>query len=415
MKAIYLDCFSGISGNMLLGALIRAGVPENYLCQELQKLPFGHEFRLQAERVSKQGIDACYVHVDLTAEQHDHEDKHSHHHHHHRTMASIRQMIETSSLNQSVKEKSLAIFSVLAEAEGHVHGRPADEVAFHEVGAVDSLVDIIGTAICLDYLGIEAVFASKINTGSGFVQCAHGLMPVPAPAVAELLAAWPVYAAGEAKELTTPTGAAVVKALAKYAPSRPDGFLSAGIAYGAGSWELSHPNVLRLYWGEYEPDQAERPEKPATYCLLETNIDDMNPQLYSYVLDKLLSAGALDAWTESIVMKKGRPAQKLSVLCRYEKRQELAEILFAETTTIGLRVLPLLERPAADRLFVTAATPYGEIACKVSSWRGRVTNISAEYEDCRQLAKANHVPLKKIQQLALAALPFQIGDQKPEI
>ena len=198
MKAIYLDCFSGISGNMLLGAFLQAGVSLAFLASELRKLPWGREFEIVAEPVKKQGIAASYVRVlpvEEAHEHHDHHDDHEHgaHHHVHRTMADIRRMIDASSLSSAVKARSLSIFGVLAEAEGRVHGKPAEEVAFHEVGAVDSIVDIVGTAICLDYLGVEKVFASRVNTGSGFVHCAHGVMPVPAPAVAELLRAWPSY------------------------------------------------------------------------------------------------------------------------------------------------------------------------------------------------------------------------------
>ena len=231
MKAIYLDCFSGISGNMLLGAFLAAGVPEAHLRAELAKLPIGGSYAMKVEPVVKNGIAACYVDVQLP--HHGHHDG-EHGHHEHRTMADIRALIEASSLTEAVKVRSLAIFEVLAEAEGKVHARPADMVTFHEVGAVDSILDIVGAAICLDYLGIERVFASKVNTGSGFVQCAHGLMPVPAPAVAELLLDWPSYHAGAEKELTTPT---------RGLPAQP------GLVLGEPAREL--PGGWRLLWRWY--------------------------------------------------------------------------------------------------------------------------------------------------------------------
>lgn len=300
MKAIYLDCFSGISGNMLLGAFLQAGVPEAYLRAELAKLPLEGSYVMKVEPVMKNGIAACYVDVRLPH----HDGKHGHEH---RTMADIRALIEASALSEVVKARSLAIFQMLAEAEGKVHARPADTVAFHEVGAVDSILDIVGAAICLDYLGIERVFASKVNTGSGFVHCAHGLMPVPAPAVAELLLDWPSYHAGAEKELTTPTGAAFLRSQAAFSESLPDGFRAAGAAYGAGTWDLAIPNVLRLYIGQL--DEAAENGQGTDFLVLETNIDDMSPQVYGYLYERLFTVGALDVWTTPIVMKKTRPAR----------------------------------------------------------------------------------------------------------
>lgn len=278
MKAIYLDCFSGISGNMLLGAFLQAGVPEAYLRAELAKLPLEGSYVMKVEPVMKNGIAACYVDVRLPHHDDHHDGEHGHEH---RTMADIRALIEASALSEAVKARSLAIFQTLAEAEGKVHARPADTVAFHEVGAVDSILDIVGAAICLDYLGIERVFASKVNTGSGFVHCAHGLMPVPAPAVAELLLDWPSYHAGAEKELTTPTGAAFLRSQAAFSESLPEGFRAAGAAYGAGTWDLAIPNVLRLYIGQLE--EAAENGQGTDFLVLETNIDDMSPQVYGYL------------------------------------------------------------------------------------------------------------------------------------
>ncbi|XOQ26713.1 MAG: Pyridinium-3,5-bisthiocarboxylic acid mononucleotide nickel insertion protein [Mitsuokella multacida] len=421
MKAIYLDCFAGISGNMLLGAFLQAGVPQEYLRAELEKLPLGDSYVMKVENVSKNGIQAVYVDVELKTaghkhehEYHEHNEAHEHcghhghdgHTHEHRTFAVIRQMIEASELSETVKQKSLEIFTVLAEAEGKVHGRPPAEVAFHEVGAVDSILDIVGTAICLDYLGIERVFASKVNTGSGFVQCAHGLMPVPAPAVAELLLGWPIYHAGEAKELTTPTGAAVLKSQAVFFESLPENFQAERVAYGAGTWELSIPNVLRLYLGTMEPQekQEERADGVEDFFVLETNIDDMSPQIYGYLYDRLFAAGAADVWTAPIFMKKQRPAQKLSVLCRAERKAACVDILMRETTSLGLRVMPVAERPEAQRKMVTVTTPYGEVRCKLAFWQGELVNAKPEYEDCCRLARTANTALKRVEEAAKLAL-----------
>mgnify|MGYP002521561709 CR=1 FL=1 len=411
MKAIYLDCFAGISGNMLLGAFLQAGVPESYLRGELRKLPLGHTYDMKIQTVRKNGIDAVYVDVELLQEDghhavhehHDHHETHDHHEHHHehRTMAVIRQLLMDSALKGTVKAKSLAIFEKLAKAEGKVHGRPADEVAFHEVGAVDSIIDIVGTAVCLDYLGIERVFASQVNTGSGFVNCAHGLMPVPAPAVAELLLGWPMYHAGDAKELTTPTGAAVLRSQAEYAENLPQDFTAERIAYGAGTWALEIPNVLRVYLGDFK-EEAKQSEPD--FFQLETNIDDMNPQFYGYLYEKLLAAGALDVWTAPIFMKKSRPAQKLSVLCRAAEKSVCTDILMRETTSIGLRVIALAERPEAERRFEQVTTPYGPVSCKLAYWQGKLVNIKPEYEDCCHLARTKNVPLKMVEQAARMAV-----------
>ena len=402
MKAIYLDCFSGISGNMLLGAFLAAGVPEAHLRAELAKLPIEGSYAMKVEPVVKNGIAACYVDVQLP--HHGHHDG-EHGHHEHRTMADIRALIEASSLTEAVKARSLAIFEVLAEAEGKVHARPADTVAFHEVGAVDSILDIVGAAICLDYLGIERVFASKVNTGSGFVHCAHGLMPVPAPAVAELLLDWPSYHAGAEKELTTPTGAAFLRSQAAFSESLPEGFRAAGAAYGAGTWDLAIPNVLRLYIGQL--DEAAENGQGTDFLVLETNIDDMSPQVYGYLYERLFTVGALDVWTTPIVMKKTRPAAMLSVLCRTGSKDACASVILRETTSIGLRVRKVAQRIEAERETVHVATPYGEVACKRAFWHGALVNSKPEYEDCCSLARRAGVPLKQVEEaarLALAAL-----------
>lgn len=397
MKAIYLDCFSGISGNMLLGAFLQAGTPQKYLEEELEKLLPAAEFKLNVSIVSRSGIQAPYVEVETPAGAAEKESAS-------RTMAEIRRLLTDSALSDAAKKKAVAIFSCLAEAEGKIHGRPADEVHFHEIGAVDSIVDIVGVALALEYLEIEKVFTSRVNTGSGYVNCAHGRMMVPAPATAELLRGIPFYHNKEERELTTPTGAAVLHALAEYAENLPSEFQSEKIAYGAGTWELDTPNVLRVYVGEYQGKREER------RYLLETNIDDMNPQDYGYVFERLLESGALDVWATPIFMKKNRPAVMLSVLVDEEYRESCADIVLQETTSIGLRVTPVERRYEAVRRTAMVTTPYGEVSCKISAYKGQIVALSAEYEDCRRLAKEQGVALKKVRRAAISELERRLGD-----
>ena len=397
MKAIYLDCFSGISGNMLLGAFLQAGTPQKYLEEELEKLLPAAEFKLNVSTVSRNGIQAPYVEVETPAGAAEKESAS-------RTMAEIRRLLTDSALSDAVKKKAVAIFTCLAEAEGKIHGRPADEVHFHEVGAVDSIVDIVGVALALEYLEIEKVFTSRVNTGSGYVNCAHGRMMVPAPATAELLRGIPFYHNKEERELTTPTGAAVLYALAEYAENLPSEFQTEKIAYGAGTWELDTPNVLRVYVGEYQGQREER------RYLLETNIDDMNPQDYGYVFERLLENGALDVWATPILMKKNRPAVMLSVLVDEEYRECCADIVLQETTSIGLRVTPIERRYEAVRRTAMVTTPYGEVSCKISAYKGQIVALSAEYEDCRRLAKEQGVALKKVRRAAISELERRLGN-----
>lgn len=415
MKSIYLDCVSGISGNMFLGACIQLGVPKNFLVSELEKLNLSGEYHLEISDVSKNGIGAAYVDVKLL---HDFEPekiqsdrpnirrlhRHEHHQtHHHRTFADIKKIIESSSLSEAVQKKSLAIFSVIATAEGKVHGKPADEVNFHEVGAIDSIVDIVGCAICLDYLEVEKIFVGKVNVGSGFVQCAHGLMPVPAPATAELLQGFQTYSFGAEKELTTPTGAAIIKSLAEFSADLPEDFTSEKIGYGAGTLDLKIPNVLRIYFGEFSGRTSKKLVK------LETNIDDMNPQIYGWLYEKLFVAGALDVWTTNILMKKNRPAQMLSVLVDDEHQADCIKIIFEETTTIGIRIVEISRRVEAVRKMAKVLTTWGEVFCKVSAYDGKIVSITPEYEDCKKLAEKNNVPFKAVWQEALTKQEARLG------
>ena len=410
MKAIYLDCAAGISGNMFLGACLQLGVPEKYLRGELDKLNL--DFELEISNVSKNGIGAAYVDVQPAKDFDSELDRpnirrlHRHEHiknHSHRTFGDIKKIIEASELSAAVKSRALAIFNVIACAEGKVHQRPADEVTFHEVGAIDSIVDIVGCAVCLDYLDAEKIFVSRINTGSGFVKCAHGLMQVPAPATAELLQGFKTYHFGAEKELTTPTGAAIVKALAEYSADLPEDFSSEKIGYGAGTWDLDIPNVLRIYLGEFSGQTEKHLVK------LEANIDDMNPQIYGWLYERLFNAGALDVWTTPIYMKKNRPAQMLSVLVDKEHKELCIKIIFEETTTIGLRVIEIARRVEAVRKMAKVETSFGSVQCKVSAYDGKIVSITPEYEDCRRLAEKNSVPLKAVWQEALTKQEARLG------
>lgn len=399
LKAIYLDCVSGISGNMFLGACLQAGVPAYYLEQELKKISLPDFYEVQISEVNKNGIGAVYLNVEV--EDHHHHEEH--HEHHHRNMNDIRKIINDSNLSENVKDKALDIFERLAIAEGKVHNKPADEVNFHEVGAVDSIIDIVGCAICLDYLEVEKIFVGKINVGSGFVNCAHGLMPVPAPATAELLKSFVTYHNDIEKELTTPTGAAIISSLAEYSDNHPAEFTIEKIAYGAGTHDLKIPNVLRIYLGDYKG------QKDKQLLKLEANIDDMNPQIYSYLYDKLFDKGALDVWTTPIFMKKNRPAQMLSVLVDEAHEKVCTKIIFEETTTIGLRVINVDKRVEAVRRISRVETSYGEVRCKVSAYDGKIISITPEYEDCRKLAEENKVPLKAVIQEAINKQHERLG------
>ena len=412
MKALYLDCAAGISGNMFLGACLQLGVPEKYLRGELDKLNLPHEYDMEISDVSKNGIGATYVDVqtarDFESELDRPNIRHLHRHEHiknhsHRTFGDIKKIIDGAELNAAVKARALAIFNVIACAEGKVHQRSAEAVTFHEVGAIDSIVDIIGCAVCLDYLDVEKIFVSRINTGSGFVKCAHGLMQVPAPATAELLQGFKTYHFGAEKELTTPTGAAIVNALAEYSADLPEDFTSEKIGYGAGSWDLDIPNVLRIYLGEFG-GQVER-----KLVKLEANIDDMNPQIYGWLYERLFNAGALDVWTTPVYMKKNRPAQMLSVLVDAERRELCIKIIFEETTTIGLRVIEIARRVEAVRKIAKVETSFGEVQCKVSAYDGKIVSITPEYEDCRRLAEKHSVPLKAVWQEALTKQEARLG------
>jgi uncharacterized protein (TIGR00299 family) protein len=384
MRALYLDCFAGISGNMLLGALIGAGLPEEILRQQLSTLHI-HGYDLVIKKVVKCGIHAVYVDVKLT---HGHD-------HHHRHLSDIFHIIDSSPLVEKVKDDSKKIFMLLAQAEAKVHGTTIDKIHFHEVGAVDAIVDIVGTAFGLHYLGIEAIYTSNLQVGSGFVQCCHGMMPIPAPATAELLTNIPYYNGVITKELVTPTGAAVIAALGSGHGVMPEQFISESISYGAGTWDLDIPNVLRMHIGQIGVAAT-----ASETMVVEANIDDLSPQVYPYVMEKLLAVGVFDVWLTPIIMKKNRPATMLSVLLNSQLLEEVTQILFEETSTIGLRYY-ITQRKMATREMMNVTVPWGQANVKVSSYNGKVCSITPEYEDCKKLAAEHNIPLKEVQQTVL--------------
>ena len=442
MKAIYLETFAGISGNMLLGALLDAGFPIDVLKSELAKLNLG-EYELVHKRANKLGIDAQYFNVLLPHghehshnhehahehhhehhhheeqhfhcqeyahtydpahhhehhhehEHHHHELPHTHHHHEHRNLKAVMDIIDGSALSQSIKDKAREVFTAIAIAEAKVHGKAVEEVHFHEVGAVDTIIDIVGCLLGLEYLGIEKVFVGKITTGHGFVKCAHGLMPVPAPATAELLQGLPQEKGRVAKELTTPTGAALAKVLGEIALELPEGFTCENIAYGAGTWELEIPNVLRVHVGTIAN------ESEASILEVACNIDDMSGEVFAYVIERLLLAGALDAWAEPIVMKKGRPAYKLVFLVSEAKLVSLLDVVFEETTTLGVRYHKV-ERSTLERKSMVVATPFGSVAVKYGFCNGAIVNIAPEFDSCKEIAANAKISLKKAMQYAQIA------------
>lgn len=349
-KIAYLQCTTGIAGDMFLGALVSAGVPLGYLEKSLESLNIIQEYKLQEETVTRNGLGATKIHVHLT----------SHSHHHHRHLADIEHIINQSNLAPQIKANSLAIFRQLAIAEAKVHNTTIDKVHFHEVGAVDAIVDIVGTCIGLDYLGIEKLYCSSLPTGGGTVKVAHGILPVPVPAVLELLRSRkiPIYSNGIEKELVTPTGAAIVATLTESFGQPPKMSLEK-IGNGAGSQDLSLPNILRLWIGEMELSNLEE------VAVLETQIDDCNPQILAYVLEELLNIGAKDVFTQPVMMKKSRLGVLLTVICDLDKINICENLIFRETTTLGIR-RQIQQRSILEREMTTIKSKYGDIRLKIA-------------------------------------------------
>lgn len=420
MKVLYYDCFCGISGDMNLGALLDLGVDEAYLRQELSKLNLDAEYELQVEKTNKKGISGTRVNVVLKSVMHDNNHNHHHHHHEvqtgiesdnhhihheHRNLKDIESIIINSSLNERVKKLSLAIFMKVAEAEAKVHGKPLYEVHFHEVGAVDSIIDIVGAAVCLDYLQVDQIMASSVQLGGGFVKCAHGIIPIPAPATVEILKNVPVKSGIVPFETTTPTGAAILAANVSMFTDHMD-FSIEKIGYGIGHRELEIPNVLRVYLGFRQRNDI----KEEKY-ILETNIDDMNPELYGYIEEKLFAQGALDVFKTAISMKKGRAATKLSVLVEAKQEEKVLDVIFRETTSIGVRKYRV-EKIMLQRDFAKISTEYGEVTIKNSYYQGEKVKYKPEYEDCKRIASEKNIPITKVYQEVQKRMEANERDKK---
>jgi uncharacterized protein (TIGR00299 family) protein len=415
MKILFYDCFSGISGDMHLGAMIDLGVDPEHLISQLKLLNLdGYEIRISSDQ--RKGITGTRVDVVL-------EEKKPKSHHHHRNLADISSIINDSKLDGRVKVRSLKMFSRLAEAEAKIHGKSIDEIHFHEVGAVDSIVDIVGAAICIEYIKPDKIMASEVQLGGGFVKCAHGTFPVPAPATAEILTGVPVRAGAVQFETCTPTGALILACNVDEFTAM-DGLTISRTAYGIGQKDLDIPNVLRLFLadkagkssdsGTVDNQTAAGGESSATSAgkspdeniasdftdnvkawILECNIDDMNPEVYGYVMDTLFNLGADDVFITPIIMKKARPASKLSVLCTSEKKDMITDALLTQTTSLGLRSYQV-DKMMLQREFSTLKTSYGEVTIKTAVYKGQKLKSKPEYEDCVRLARKHDIPVQQV-------------------
>jgi pyridinium-3,5-bisthiocarboxylic acid mononucleotide nickel chelatase len=389
MRAIYFDCFAGVSGDMIIGALLDLGVELETLGAQLSTLGLSG-YEIKADRVKRSGIAA--VKFDVTVDEHKQPA---------RTLSDIREIINKSGLTESVKSRALRVFERLAEAEAHVHGTTIDRVHFHEVGAVDSIIDTVGAIIGLEALGVERFYSSPLRVGRGLVETAHGLLPIPAPATTELLRNVPVYAGEIDGEFVTPTGAAIVTTLCEEFGSLPEIEITRA-GYGAGSRNPSgFPNALRLVLGEVEG--AQRASKDGQLIsVVETNIDDMNPQAYGFILSRAFALGALDVFMVAAQMKKSRPGVLLTILCEPEKLDSITEMLLAETTTLGVRYHEA-KRRVLERVIETVETQYGRVRIKVARDGARTLHFQPEYDDCARLAEQSGAPLLEVQAAANAA------------
>jgi uncharacterized protein (TIGR00299 family) protein len=457
MRIAYLECFSGMSGDMFLGALVDAGVSQQTLEETVAALKVGAQ--LEFSRVVRSGISATKVDVWVDAEkdqpreesweghgQHshehsDHEHTQDHHelgqqghthshagemrkepavslpkgvsasHGHSRGLTEIRGIISAAEISASAKKTAIAIFEALGAAEAKIHNTAIESVHFHEVGAVDAMVDIVCAAVGAEALGVDEIICSPLNVGSGTVKCAHGIFPVPAPATVELLKDAPVYSSGVQAELVTPTGAAIAKTLASRFAAFPEMRIEKS-GYGAGSRDFpGHPNVVRITVGEAASNSLAAKTASETITVLEANLDDLNPQVFGYVMDRLFEEGALDAFAMPVQMKKNRPGTLLTVLCKPEDAGKLAQIVFTETTTLGVRRRDEIRQTLARR-WEKVNTAWGEVRIKIASMNGTVTNYAPEYEDCRRIAAEHHVPLKTVMGKAVEAYVRFRGKEK---
>jgi pyridinium-3,5-bisthiocarboxylic acid mononucleotide nickel chelatase len=389
MKIAYFDCFSGISGDMVLGALVDAGCNLAQLETDLARLPV-RGWKISAEKVARGTLAATRVKVEYPQPDH------------HRSLSTILRLIEEAGLSPRVAERASNIFRKLGEAEARVHNVPIEKVHFHEVGAVDAIVDIVGAAAGFEQLDIEEFACSALNIGGGRVETQHGNLPVPAPATAELLRGAPTYSNGIPRELVTPTGAAIVATLAAQFGAQP-AMTARSIGYGAGAANLAEqPNVLRLFVGETAVKEANDP-RDETIVVLEANLDDLSPQVYGYFVERALEAGALDVFSTPAQMKKNRPGQLVAVLCKPENADQLKGLIFQETTTLGVRQ-STVQRSTLQREILVMETPLGSIRMKIARSNGHILNVAPEYEDCRKVASERGLPLKHV--LAEASFHF---------
>ena len=430
MRIAYLDCFAGIAGDMFLGALIDAGVPPQVLREATAALNIGASLRI--EKVDRSGISSTKVHVlegDHLAEQqhqkhdvytqqpktqhhhkvghtraHDHAiEEHAHGHVHGRSLTEIRKLIQEAQLAEPVQRTAIRAFELLGESEARIHNVPVDNIHFHEVGAVDAIVDIVAASAGIHHLQIDAWYCSPINVGGGTVVCAHGTFPVPAPATADLLRGLPTYSAHIEKELVTPTGAALIRVLDPSFGPQP-AMRVERIGYGAGTRNSKDiPNVLRLSIGEdFDGVQIASPPGTEVVTVLETALDDISPQVLAHVAETAFSTGALDVMLTPVIMKKGRPGTLLTVLCNPADSASLEQLILRETTTLGVRIRQD-RRSCLDRSHTTVLTPYGDIRIKIGSLAGQALNVAPEFEDCRAAATRFNIAVKTVQQAAIAA------------
>src|SRR5229473_2173892 len=429
MRIAYLECFSGISGDMFLGALIDAGVSPDLFRQTVTAL--GVDAKLEISRAERSGISAVKIDVLAAGEKelpreeffekqehasghshhqahehehshehgHTHEHSHSHEEHLHRGLKEIRAIIQSASISNTAKQRAIAIFEALGAAEARVHNVDSEKIHFHEVGAIDAIVDIVCAVVGSEALGVDEWVCSPLNVGGGTVKCAHGTFPIPAPATLDLLKHAPIYSGEIQKELVTPTGAAIVHVLASRFGQFPT-IRTDKIGYGAGSRDFKNfPNVVRLTVGE-TADESAATAPTDTVTILEANLDDMTPQVFGYVMERALHEGALDVYGTAVQMKKNRPGTLLTVLCRPEDEPRLTKLIFAETTTLGVRSRTE-KRATLNRRHVTVNTRWGAIRMKLANLNGSVSNYAPEYEDCRRIAEQQHVPLKTVMQEAI--------------
>ncbi len=390
MKILYFDCFSGISGDMVLGAMADAGVDIKSIKKELKKLDL-KGYDLKVSRVKRKGIKGTKLDVIVDEKKHLH----------HTSYKDIKRMIERSRLSQRVKEDSLSIFKNIAEAEAKIHRTSVDNVHFHEVGAVDSIVDVVGAAICINILNPDIILSSPINTGMGMVKTEHGILPVPAPATAEMLKGFPSYSSDIRFELATPTGVGIITTIAKARNTIPNMKTSA-IGYGAGSKDFTDsPNLLRIMIGETTPSTPLFKKggmggfEQDSITVIESNIDDMNPQFYDQIMNRLFKEGALDVFLTPIIMKKNRPAVKITLISEIDNANNLVDILLSETTSFGLRMYKT-ERVKLKREMKVIKTEYGNAKVKIGKRNSKIIKVVPEYEDCKRIAEEKGIPIKDI-------------------